>query len=220
MKNGEARFEGDGLVCVRGERMVFAGLSFALGPGDALVLRGPNGSGKSSLLRLAAGLLQPAEGRLRWPDGDIREIPEAHRGRLVYVGHRDAIKAVLTVEENLAFWAGLAGGADLVPAALSAMALEPLATTPGQFLSAGQRRRLTLARLFVGSADLWLLDEPSVGLDSASVAALETALRDHRARGGLVMVATHTDLAIGDARPLDLDRYAARAHAAQEAMLS
>ncbi len=208
MSDRHTRFEGEDLTCIRGDRTVFAGLSFAVAPGEALVLRGPNGSGKSSLLRLAAGLLAPARGALRWHDGAVGDIRDTHNDRLVYVGHHDAVKPVLTVAENLLFWARLQDAQDAVAPALALAGLSELATVPGQFLSAGQRRRLNLARLYLRRAALWLLDEPSVGLDRDSLAALEAGLRDHRAEGGMVMIATHTEIALPLSRTLELGSYA------------
>ena len=198
-------FQGEDLLCVRGERRVFAGLDFALPAGGALVLTGPNGSGKSSLLRLLAGLLAPAAGRLTWDGRPIAEDPEAHRARLHYVGHLDAVKPVLTVAENLAFWAARRGaGRDAVTAALERFDLAWMAERAGRLLSSGQRRRLALARLLTAPADLWLLDEPSVGLDEASLARLEEALETHRQAGGRMVVATHAGLALPGAAALSL----------------
>src|SRR5690606_2501973 len=138
-------FIGHDLACLRAERLVFAGLDFALGAGGALKLTGRNGSGKSSLLRLMAGLLRPAEGILRWNGRDPREEPEAFRAQLRYLGHQDAVKPALTVAENLEFWAGLHGRRASTEAALDAFGLGPLARLPGRFLSAGRRRRLAVA---------------------------------------------------------------------------
>lgn len=205
-------FAGHDLTCVRGERTVFAGLGFTLPAGGAVVLVGPNGSGKSSLLRLMAGLLRPARGRLTWGGEAISEDPEAHGGRLHYVGHLDAVKPVLTVAENLAFWAGLhgPGNADrkLVLDALERFGLDHLADVPGQMLSAGERRRLSLARLVAVPAALWLLDEPTAVLDKVSVAALEGVLAEQRAGGGMVAVATHGALGLDGAAELRLLDYA------------
>jgi len=203
-----ANFEGRFLQCRRGGRDVFAGLSFVLPPGGALVLTGPNGSGKSSLLRLMAGLLRPAAGDLLWGGRSIATAPEAHAGRLHYLGHLDAVKPVLSVAENLSFWAALRGGTAAPEAALEAFALTELAALPGRLLSAGQRRRLALARLIAAPAELWLLDEPSVGLDHASVGRLAAAIADHRAGGGRVAVATHTALDLADPLRLSLDALA------------
>jgi heme exporter protein A len=204
-------FTGTGLACRRGGRLVFAGLDFALGPGQALVLRGPNGSGKSSLLRLMAGLLRPDAGTMAWGGQDALDDREAHAGRLHFVGHADGIKLALTVAENVAFWARLRGNplrTGGVAAALDRLRLGRLAEAPARFLSAGQRRRLALTRLIAAPAPLWLLDEPSVGLDDESLAALEALLVDHRAQGGRVVVATHIGIALADARDMRLDTFA------------
>src|SRR5690348_16180992 len=160
-------FTGSDLACWRGERLVFRGLSFALGPGGALVLVGPNGSGKSSLLRMMAGLLPPLSGTLAWDDRPVATDREAHRARLGYLGHLDAIKPGLTVREHLAWHAALGEvphESAHLDAALSALGIAALADSPGRQLSAGQRRRVALARLALRPAALWLLDEPTVGL--------------------------------------------------------
>src|SRR5690242_9239064 len=155
-------FQGDALGCRRGEALIFEAVDFALEPGDALWLSGPNGSGKSSLLRLMAGLLAPVQGAIAWSGTPIAKDREAHRARLRYLGHLDAVKTHLTVAENLGFWAAywdLAPGA-VVPA-LARLGIAHLADAPARQLSAGQRRRSALARLALGTAPLWLLDEPS-----------------------------------------------------------
>jgi heme exporter protein A len=187
---------------------VFEGLGFAIETGGALLLLGPNGSGKSSLLRLMAGLLRPAMGRLAWDGIDLAADRDAHHARVHYLGHLDAIKPVLTVRENVAFWAGLDGADEgAADVALAQIELDHLADTPGRFLSAGQRRRLALARLLAGGKHLWLMDEPSVALDSDSILALEAALAAHRARGGMAVVATHITLDLPDADALLLDEF-------------
>lgn len=203
-----ADFEGRSLQCRRGGRDVFVGLDFTLPAGGALLLTGANGSGKSSLLRLMAGLLRPASGALLWDGRPVAAEAEAHAARLHYLGHLDAVKPVLTVAENLTFWAALRGGASAVDAALDAFGLTALAAVPGRLLSAGQRRRVALARLLAAPAELWLLDEPSVGLDQASVGRLAAAITAHRAQGGRVVVATHTALELGDPQRLCLDALA------------
>ena len=204
-----ALFEAHDLHCVRGERTVFTGLGLALDPGQAILLSGPNGSGKSSLLRLLSGLLRPAAGRILWQQQPIEGDPEAHRARLAYVGHQDPVKPVLSVRENLAFWTRLRGADDsAVPLALERLGLAALASLPGGMLSAGERRRLNLARLIAAPATLWLLDEPSVGLDKESVAALEAMLAAHRKSGGLLVLASHLPLALADAEALALTRRA------------
>lgn len=191
------------LACLRGERVVFAGLSFALEAGAALLLTGANGAGKSSLLRLLAGLIPPAEGMLLWQRQDALADRTAHARRLRYLSHQDALKPALTARENLAFFARLWGGD--AEAALAALDLLPLADLPARVLSAGQKRRLALARLALGAdAPLWLLDEPTVGLDTASVARLGALLARHRAAGGMVIAATHLPLPLPDARELRL----------------
>jgi heme exporter protein A len=180
------------LACWRGERAVFAGVGLSVKPGDAVLLLGRNGAGKSTLLRVLAGLLAPAAGHISWQGRDVREDPAAHARRLRYLGHLDALKPALTVRENLAFHAALTGG-DVAPA-LEALGLSALADLPGRMLSAGQRRRLALARLALAPAEIWLLDEPTLGLDAASVERLGALLAAHRARGGLVVAATHLPL--------------------------
>jgi len=199
------RFAGQGLACRRGERLVFARLDFSLEPGDALVLTGRNGSGKTSLLRLAAGLTPPAAGRLAWHDGPVADEPQRHRSRLHYVGHLDAVKPALTAIENLQGWASLRGGdGTRAHRALDAFGLGALADAPARYLSAGQRRRLALCRLLASEAALWLLDEPTVALDRESVAAVHEVLARHRDAGGMAMIATNVDLAIGGVRTLAL----------------
>ncbi len=210
-------FSGAGLACRRGERPVFAGLDFRARPGGALVLRGPNGAGKSSLLRLLAGLVAPVAGELRWGEAPALEDREAHAARLHFLGHQDGIKPVLTAREHLRFWTelrGLRAEAAALDAALDQMALLPLARTPGRMLSAGQKRRLALARLAAAPAPLWLLDEPSTGLDEAALAAFESMLAAHRARGGIVILATHAPVALPGAALLDMAEFARRARAA------
>jgi heme exporter protein A len=198
----DAVLEARGLACRRGERVVFAGLSFALEAGGALLLLGPNGAGKSTLLRLLAGLLPPAAGTLLWGGADALEDRAAHARRLRYLSHADALKPTLTARENLFFAARLHGGEP--EAALEAMGLAPLADLPVRVLSAGQRRRLALARLALAEAPLWLLDEPSVALDAASVGRLGALLERHRAAGGLVVAATHLPLPLPGAAELRL----------------
>jgi heme exporter protein A len=201
------------LACRRGARLVFAGVSFRLPAGGALVLTGANGSGKSSLLRLVAGLLAPAAGRLWWGAAPVAIDVAGHHARLHYVGHQDAVKPVMTPCESLGFWAALRGfelpaSAPAIRNALAAFALDGFADWPCRWLSAGQRRRLALARLLVAPAPLWLLDEPSGALDDDGQARLEQAIASHRAAGGRVMVATHAAIALGDAAGLVLDAFA------------
>lgn len=190
------------LACWRAERLVFAGLSFEVSPGEALLLTGANGAGKSSLLRLLAGLIPAAEGSLTWDGTDCLADLPAHGARLRYLGHQDALKPALTARENLAFFARLWGGG--VDSALAALDLTGLADLPARVLSSGQKRRLALARLALAPSRLWLLDEPSVGLDAASVERLAPLFAAHRASGGMVLAATHLPLPLPDARELRL----------------
>jgi heme exporter protein A len=200
-------FNADGLTCIRGQREVFSDLSFAIPPGTATVLRGPNGSGKSSLLRLVAGLLKPATGTMRWGDDAARPDPEFHRRQVGFVGHQDAIKPAFTVGENLLHWRAILGGRGDetgIATALAAHDLSHLADLPARLLSAGQRRRLNLARLNLVPRQLWLLDEPTVSLDDDSVARLETCLRRHLDNQGSALIATHAPLNIGPSAAIDL----------------
>ncbi|HEY7610625.1 MAG TPA: cytochrome c biogenesis heme-transporting ATPase CcmA [Alphaproteobacteria bacterium] len=199
------RLECRDLACLRGERLVFKGVSFALGAGEALRLTGPNGSGKSSLLRLLTGLGRPAAGMIAWSGASIFDDPDAHRRRLLFLGHQDAVKPWLTVRENLSFWAALHGAQpDRIAPALAHFALTAQAELPARFLSQGQRRRLALARFAAIPAALWLLDEPTTGLDDANVATLEALVAEHCAAGGLAVVSTHLALKLPGAAALAL----------------
>jgi heme exporter protein A len=197
--------QASGLAAFRGERLVFRDLGFAVATGGALLLTGPNGSGKSTLLRLVAGLLSPAAGTLTWEGADALADLPTHARRVAYVGHLDAVKPGLTAAENLRFAARLAGRA--VHVALEAVGLEELADLPARMLSAGQRRRLALARLALSPAPLWLLDEPTLGLDAASVARFGAMLAAHRSAGGMVVAATHLPLPMADVTELSLNSW-------------
>jgi heme exporter protein A len=204
LTTSEPRLSASKLACARGGRLVFEDLSFALGAGEALVLTGPNGSGKSSLLRQIAGLLDVAAGAitLEGGDPDLTLAEQTH-----YLGHLDALKPAMTVTETLGFWASWFGAPDAspdIPAALDGMGLAPLADLPVAYLSAGQKRRLALARLLVAPRPVWLLDEPTVALDAASIVQLGRAMRSHLAGGGLIIAATHLDLGLAGARTLRL----------------
>ena len=201
------------MACIRGERPVFSGVSFRLERGGALALVGPNGAGKSSLLRILAGLLKRADGTLAWDGAPVDEDWAAHRGRLHYVGHLDAVKPTLTAAENLDGWARFRGAARAAPGALAALGIEDLADVPGRYLSAGQKRRLALARVLATPAPLWLLDEPTVTLDSDAAARVEAVIAAHRAGGGMAIVATHGEIALAGARRLDLGEHAVSAAA-------
>ena len=189
----------DDLLCRRGGREVFSGLTFALASGQALAVTGRNGAGKSSLLRMIAGLLRIEGGRLALSGGDAeRSIGEqAH-----YLGHQDALKPSLSVLENLEFWSAWLGGTGDVHTALRAVGLETLSRLPASYLSAGQKRRLSLARLVAIPRPIWLLDEPSSALDAPAQATLLALMREHLGKGGMILAATHATIAIDGMREL------------------
>ena len=187
---------GDAVGCIRGERKVFSNLSFSVSAGEALAVVGPNGSGKSSLLRLIAGLIALASGTIELTGGDDN-LPLAEQTHLL--GHRDAIKPSLTVLENVAFWFDFLGGdgnRSNPAAALEAVGLSHLGHLPTAFLSAGQRRRLAIARLVALKRPLWLLDEPTTALDAAGQATIAALMTSHLRDGGLIIAATHQPLGI------------------------
>ncbi|MEJ0045104.1 MAG: heme ABC exporter ATP-binding protein CcmA [Rhodospirillales bacterium] len=184
------------MSCFRGDRLVLDGVSFAVPAGGAVVLLGPNGVGKSTLLRVLAGLKRIDAGRVIF-DGSAD-----FSTRVAYLGHQDAVKPGLSVLENLAFSARIGGGD--ARAALEAAGLGSLAALPARMLSGGQRRRLALARFFVLGAALWLLDEPTVGLDAAAVARFAAALATHRASGGVIVASTHVELPLVGSVPIEL----------------
>jgi len=199
------RLEGGGLVSIRGGREVFAGLGFSVGSGEALLVTGRNGAGKSTLLRLIAGLVRPSGGRLTLTGGDPEQTiaEQAH-----YLGHLDALKPSLTVAENLRFWATYLGTAKVahgaVDAALAAVGLRMLAELPAAYLSAGQRRRLSIARLLAVKRPIWLLDEPTSALDREAQDTLAQLMREHLAGGGIIAAATHGPIGLDRARELHL----------------
>jgi len=191
------------LSCQRGGRTIFRDLSFQLAPGEALLVSGPNGAGKTSLLRQIAGLLPLAAGELRLegtgPDAALPEL--CH-----YVGHANAVKASLSVGENLAFWADYLEDGRNLKSALASFGLTELADLPAGLLSAGQKRRLALSRLFAAPRPIWLLDEPQSSLDAASVKLLDAAIEDHIEAGGIALVASHTPLKTKFAHELALGK--------------
>jgi len=180
------------LACARGTAQILSGVSFELAAGEALILRGPNGAGKTTLLRTLAGLTPPLDGRI-----DCAE--EA----IAYAGHADGLKAQLSVEENLQFWAGVFGTQTIIPA-VEAFDLGPLLSRRAGDMSAGQKRRLSLARLLVSGRPIWVLDEPTVSLDTQNVARFAAAVEAHLAGGGSALIATHIDLGLPNARSLDV----------------
>ena len=192
----------DNIALERGERRIASGISARVAGGEALLLQGPNGSGKSTLLRVLAGLMPAAEGTVAWDGIDVARDREAHRARLTFLGHQDALKGGLTALENLQFWASFNGGN--AEAALKAFGLAKLADRSARTLSAGQKRRLALSRLALSDAlPLWLLDEPVTALDTEARASFVALLKRHLAAGGLAIIATHEPLAI-EARVLQL----------------
>jgi heme exporter protein A len=184
------------LTCERGGRRLFFKLDLTLHEGDALVLRGPNASGKSSLLRVLAGLLDPVEGAVLWHGQDTREHPGPWRRSLAYLGHGNALKPQLSVRQNLSFWQAMEHRAAPVEEALEQMGLLALADLPASMLSAGQQRRLAIARLAMRKGGCWLMDEPTVTLDARSLDGLCAMIEEHRNLGGVAILATHEDLAV------------------------
>jgi heme exporter protein A len=183
------------LACERGGRVLFSGMGFAVQSGGAALLTGPNGAGKTSLLSILAGLSKPLLGEARLEDARGEEAELSEEAHLI--GHRDGLKSQLLVSENLGFSQALLGSPSLSPkSALAALGLEHVLDLPCAYLSAGQRRRVALARLLVSRRPLWLLDEPAAALDSASRALLTRLMGEHLAAGGLVVAATHEPLGI------------------------
>jgi heme exporter protein A len=196
------RLFAQGLDCVRGGRTVFASVAFSVAAGEGLCVTGRNGAGKSSLLRQIAGLVRIAQGSITLDGGDpeMSLAEQAH-----YLGHLDALKASLSVRENLAFWARYLGGGDTgVAAGLAALGLDALADLPAAYLSAGQRRRLSIARLVAVPRPLWLLDEPTSALDASAQERVADLMRTHLAGGGIVVAAVHGPIGLDGARELRL----------------
>lgn len=190
---------GKALGCERGGRQVFDGLNFSVKSGGMLELRGPNGAGKTSLLRMIAGLNEPATGEfvLDGVSGDEDLAQRCH-----FIAHQEAFKPALSVSENLQFWTDFFNGGD-IEAALNAFSMQPLADLSSALLSAGQKRRLALGRLAMVKRCIWLLDEPTVGLDTKSVGQLQVLMRAHLDGGGIIIATTHIDLGMDDAKVFD-----------------
>jgi heme exporter protein A len=195
------RLEASGLACVRNGREVFAGLGFSVSTGEALLVTGRNGAGKSSLLRMIAGLVRIAGGHLTLADADPDQtIPEqAH-----YLGHQDTLKPALTVAENLSFWARYLDGSEPIRDALAAVGLSALAHLPAAYLSAGQRRRLSIARLLAAKRPRRLLDEPTSALDREAQDTLAGLMRQHLSGGGIIVAATHGPIGLDHTKELRL----------------
>ncbi|WP_210432424.1 heme ABC exporter ATP-binding protein CcmA [Iodidimonas gelatinilytica] len=216
-----ATLNAQALACRRGQRLLFAGLDFSLERGRILILRGPNGSGKTSLLRLLAGLSRPEAGQLFWCGMAVPPSGAGLSEQVHYVGHSSGMKAAFSVTDNLRFWARYLGGAeDRLEASLEALDLEALAHLPVGALSAGQQRRVSLARLLVAPRPLWLLDEPTVALDSDNQHRLTGLIQTHVQNGGMAVIATHTPLGV-DGASLDLRDFQPEAqHMAHDPLLA
>jgi len=203
-------FQLNDLACGRGARLLFAGVNLELRPGDAALTTGPNGSGKSSLLRVIAGLIPPFGGGIIWNGDDVRRTPDNFRTALRYVGHSDGLQPTLSVIENLRYWATLYGSPiDIVTLTkgLDSVGLADLTNLPVRVLSAGQRRRLALARAISTGGRIWLLDEPTVALDAQSIRNVETAISTFRDEGGIVVASTNAPINLPCAESIDLIAY-------------
>ena len=196
------------LFCERDDRVLFNNLNFSVFSGEILQVEGQNGSGKTTLLRILSGLSRHYEGEILWRGVSVIDQAEQYRRELLYFGHNAGVKAVLTPEENLAWYAALDTDIDLqhIPNALNAVGLQGFEDVPCHMLSAGQNRRVSLARLYLSRAPLWILDEPFTAIDKKGVAAKEALLLEHAARGGTVMLTTHHELDLSrHVRRINLD---------------
>ncbi len=194
------------LSCQRGGRTIFSGLSLEIKPGEAVILRGPNGAGKSTLLRVIAGLIPAQAGEISL-HGTAFANRDDFQGQITYAGHLDAIKPQLTVAENLHFWAQLFNAGNLIQT-MQDFRLDEIADRPAHACSAGQKRRLGLARIAVTSRPLWLLDEPTVSLDTETTARFAATIDAHCAAGGMAFIATHIDLGLKAPRSFEMQAYA------------
>ena len=187
------------LACARGDHQLFSDLSFSLSAGDLLQVQGANGSGKTTLLRTLCGFMMPVAGEIRWRGENIRNLDEEYFSEIIYLGHLNAIKDELNALENLRISTGLAGCAvddKQVVAALRRMGLRGRETLPVKVLSQGQRRRVALARLLLGSFPLWILDEPLTALDVSAVGLMQELIGEHLANNGMVIYTTHQPLEV------------------------
>ena len=197
------------LVCVRGDRRLFSGLNFAIQPSEYIELRGPNGSGKTSLLRIICGLAMPVEGEIRWRGKNIRRLGEEYFGDIAYIAHQNGVKDELSPTENLLVCNGVAGkalGKDQAHLVLTQVGLEKQRDLATRLLSAGQRRRLALARLLASQATVWILDEILSSLDDAGMNLARDLIGAHLTNGGMAIIATHQELklATGPITRIDL----------------
>ncbi|MDR6432605.1 heme ABC exporter ATP-binding protein CcmA [Brucella pseudogrignonensis] len=199
------RLGAENLAGERGGETIFADLSFELSSGEALIVTGPNGSGKSTLLRIICGLLAPEQGKITLVE-DATTLPV--RAACHYLGHQNAMKPALSVRENLLFWQEFNGAAALqIDEALEAVDLPGVEHLPFGYLSTGQKRRVSIAKLLISHRPLWIVDEPTAGLDKASESRFAELMRDHMREGGMVIAATHIPLGLEGVKTLDMAQY-------------
>ena len=195
------------LACERGDHRLFSGLSFTLSAGELMQVQGANGSGKTTLLRTLCGFVQPVQGAVRWCGQDINEWDDAYHAEMCYLGHLNAIKDELSALENLQMSAGLAGytvSEQQAIAALRRMGLQRREHLPVRVLSQGQRRRVALARLLIGEAHLWILDEPLTALDVGAVGLMQELIGEHLSKGGMAIFTTHQPLQVAGVQTREL----------------
>ncbi len=207
VNNNNYQLAGSALRCERGGRLLFDNLNFTLQHGQAMIIQGSNGAGKTSLLRIITGLSQPAEGTVLWNGSNIDNIAEEFQEQLLYIGHLAAVKRELTVRENLSllkrFWP--ADGSMSVPELAEQVGLRKRLSVHCSRLSAGQQRRVSLARLFISTQKLWVLDEPLTALDVDFISVVENCLQQHLISGGMAILTTHRGIELGDQHSFALD---------------
>ena len=194
MYNKESAIALNNISSVRGNKTLVRNLSIKIRSGEILTLKGPNGSGKTSLLRILASFLEPAFGSVTWNEKNIKNDVFSYRNEIVYVSHLNPIKNVLTVEENLNFWSRIENNKNLNPKVFKFLGFEKIPKIPASLLSAGQRRRLNLARLVLSKRQIWLLDEPTTSLDDESIIKISTLLKNHIESGGIIVMAAHNEI--------------------------